>query len=115
MAAIRKTNESSKTRRPPATTPEGRENQLIALAFDLAEKQLTEGTASAQVISNFLKMGTEREKLEREKLRHENHLLATRADQISSSAHMEELYADAIKAMREYKGHEVIEREDDDY
>ena len=36
----------------PALTPEARENQMIALAVDLAEKQLLEGTASSQVITH---------------------------------------------------------------
>lgn len=113
MAATRKTNESSKARRPPATTPEARELQMTALAFDLAERQLTEGTASAQVITHFLKLGTEKEKLEREKLRHENILLETKAEQIASAARMEELYSKAISAMREYSGQSEDSDEDD--
>ena len=98
-------------RQAQARTTEGREKQLVDLAYDLAERQLIDGTASAQVITNFLKLGSEREKLEREKLRHENHLLETRAAQIESGARMEELYADAIKAMTVYQGREVYEDE----
>lgn len=107
MVAKRVDAGNSKPRRPPATTPEARENQMVALAFDLAEKQMIEGNASAQVITHFLKFGSQRAKLEEEKLRHENHLLATRAEQIASSARMEELYSKAIDAMREYTGNEV--------
>ena len=66
------------TKRRPALTPEAREKQLIALAVDLAEKQLIEGTASAQVISHFLKLGSSKETLEKEKLEEENKLLRAR-------------------------------------
>ena len=99
--------------RPPATTPEGRENQLISLAVDLAERQLIEGTASSQVISHLLKLGSTREVLEQERLRHENELLQVKTEQIQSAARMEELYADAIGAMRAYQGTQV--EEDDPY
>ena len=55
-------------RRPPATSVEARENQLISLAVDLAERQLSEGTASSQVITHYLKLGTTKDRLEKEKL-----------------------------------------------
>src|SRR5450756_775277 len=64
-----------RTRRPPATTPRQRENQLIASAIDLAEKQIADGTATSQVLTHFLKLGSGREELERDKLRQENKLL----------------------------------------
>lgn len=93
-----------KPRRAPAKTVEAREDQLIADAYDLAEKQLRNGTASSQTISHFLKMGTAREQLEREKLKRENMLLEARTDQIESGKNMEELYTKAIAAMMEYRG-----------
>ena len=68
MAPSRKDASPSKPRRPPATTPEARENQMVSLAIDLAEKQLAEGTASSQVITHYLKLATSREQLEKEKL-----------------------------------------------
>lgn len=107
MAAIRKPSDPMEPRRRsrPGTTPEARERQLVALAFDLAEKQLADGTASAQVTTHFLKLGSEREKLERQKLKYETQLLETRKNQIESGARIEELYTDAIAAMREYGGH----------
>lgn len=92
------------SRRRPATTPEDREDQLIAKAFDLAERQIEAGTASAQVISHFLRAGTRRERLEQEKLANENILLQARAEAIASQARMEELYKDAIEAMKTYSG-----------
>jgi hypothetical protein len=113
MANRRKTEMPSKSRRPPATTPEGRENQLVALAVDLAEKQLSEGTASSQTISHYLKLGSTREKLEQERLAHENDLLRAKIETLSSMRRVEELYETALNAMRSYAGHESIELSDD--
>lgn len=99
---------SKKSRRPPATTPEARENQLIASAVDLAEKQLQEGTASAQVITHYLKLGSSREKLEQERLANENSLLVAKREAMASAARVEELYGAAIDAMRAYAGHDPL-------
>lgn len=90
-------------KRPPATTPQARENQLINLAVDVAEQQLRAGTASSQVITHFLKLATGREALERVKLEHENELLKARTEQMGSSHRQEELYAKALKAMKTYQ------------
>jgi hypothetical protein len=88
----------------PALTPEARENQMIALAVDLAEKQLIEGTASSQVITHFLKLASSRERLEKEKLEKENELLRAKTEAIESAKRVEELYSDALKTMRSYRG-----------
>lgn len=88
----------------PAETPEARENQMINYAVDLAEKQLREGTASAQVITHYLKLGTQKEKLEREKLELEKELLVAKTEALQSQKHVEELYAEAINAMQVYSG-----------
>lgn len=93
-------------RHAPAKTPEGRENQLISAAIDLAEKQLLEGTASSQVITHFLKLGTEKERLEREKLEQENMLIKEKINAIQSAERIEQLYSDAIAAMKKYGGQE---------
>lgn len=98
----------------PATTVEGRENQLVSLAVDLAEKQLRDGTASSQVMSHFLKLATKREELEREKLVAENTLLAAKVEAMASSSRIEELYSTAIKAMRRYSGQDEDEDEYED-
>lgn len=103
-----------KAQRPPATTPEGRENQLIDAAVDLAEKQLREGTASSQVISHFLKMGSTRERLEQERLANENLLLGVKMEAIASQQRVEELYGKALNAMRSYAGQEPLDLLDDD-
>lgn len=86
----------------PSLTRDAREAQMINLAVNLAEKQLRDGTASAQVITHYLKLGTEKERLEREKLRHETALLESKKHAIENAEHTEELYRNAIEAMREY-------------
>lgn len=92
-------------RRPPATTPEGRENQMISMAVTLAEEQLRSGTASSQVISHYLKLGSSRERLEQERLAGENRLLEKKVEVLESQQRMEELYMSALDAMRDYAGH----------
>jgi hypothetical protein len=104
VAARRRRSEAKETRRKPATTPEARENEMISLATDLAEEQIRAGSASSQVISHFLKLGSTRERLEQERLEHENALLEVKKEQIESQQRIEELYVDAIKAMRSYSG-----------
>lgn len=115
---MRKSTDNSslrdKRRMKPALSPEARENQMISLAVDLAEKQLLEGTASAQVITHYLKLGTMREQLEREKLEKENELLRAKTEALQSAQHIEELYADAIRAMKSYSGVADIEEDIDD-
>lgn len=91
-------------RRPPAKTPEARENQLIALAVDLAEKQLAEGTASSQVISHYLKLATSKERIEREILEHQKELIKAKTEAIKSEKRTEEMYMNALNAMRRYSG-----------
>lgn len=100
--AASKTGTKIKSR--PALTPEARENQLIALAVDVAEEQLRNGTASSQVITHFLKLGTTRAELEKEKLARENELLRAKAKALDSAEEIKVLYADALKAMRNYSG-----------
>lgn len=94
----------AKKRRAPALTPEARENQLIAEAIDLAEKQITEGTASSAVICHYLKLGSTKAKLENEKLQEENKLLRAKTEALESQKNVEQLYKDAIAAMSEYRG-----------
>lgn len=100
--------------RRPAHTPEGRENQLISLAYDEAERQLREGTASSQIITQLLKFGSTREKVEQERLQNENLLMSARIAQIEQSGRIEAMYEEALNAMRSYSGQEVDEYYDQD-
>lgn len=108
-AAVRKISDapSRKVRARPATTPEARENQLIGLAVDLAEKQLVDGTASAQVINHFLRLATVKEQLERQKLEAETRLKVAQVEAMAQAQVTQELYDSAIKAMRSYQGQTV--------
>ena len=92
------------TKGRPAISPEARENQLISLAVDLAEQQLRDGTASSQVITHFLKLGTTRAELEKEKLKLENEKTKAQTMQIRSVDETRKIAEDAIKAMRNYQG-----------
>lgn len=120
MGRPKKSVESSASNsrvRRPAVTPEARESQLISLAVDLAEQQLLDGTASSQVITHFLKLGTSMAKLEKEKLEKENALLRAKTESIESQKRVEELYSNALAAMKRYSGYsndEDMEVYDDD-
>lgn len=116
MARAKKTGKKNEDIFAPALTEAGREAQMISLAFDLAEKRLREGTASSQVITHYLKMGSEKEKLERERLRNENKLTLAKVEALKSAERIEELYNEAIKAMRRYNGSSTdYDEEYDDY
>lgn len=108
MATRRRSNDEvnpkhNKTRRP-ATTPDGRENQMIAMSMDYVEQQIKDGTVSSQVLTHFLKLGSSREKLEQERLAKENEMLVAKTEIMKSAKRVEELYADALSAMRSYSG-----------
>jgi DNA-binding ferritin-like protein len=104
--------EDTPRRRPPATTIEARENQLIALAVDLAEKQLSKGTASSQVITHYLKLGSTKERLEKEILEKQKDLLQAKTESIQSAKKVEELYKNALDAMRCYSGQDGDNNDD---
>ena len=96
---------------PPAITPEGRETQLIALSYDLVEKRLRAGTASAQETTHFLKLGSLTTKIERRILEKQEELITAKTDSLRSAKRSDELFAEAIVAMRAYRG----EPEPDDH
>lgn len=98
---------------PPVLTVEGRENQLIAAAYDLAEKRILEGTASSQELTYFLKIGSSRTALENEKLREENKLLRAKTEALQAQINNEALLDKALKAFRSYRGED--EDEEDEY
>lgn len=105
MRTKTKVAESTLGRQTPATTPEGREDQMIAYAIDLAEQQLRNGTASSQVITHYLKLGSLKEKLDKQKLEEEIKLLRAKTEAIKAEKDRDVLYAQAIEAMRRYTPH----------
>ena len=90
-------------------TPEGQENHLISLANNLVERRLLEGTASSQEVTHFLKLGSRKETLEREKLEEENKLLRAKTESLQSQKRVEELYTEALSAMRRYAGQDGVD------
>lgn len=101
MADIRR------VRSRPASTPEGRENQMIALAVDLAEQQLLSGKASSQVITHYLKLGSTKEKIEKDILEKQKELITAKTEAIKSAARIEELYKNALDAMKSYSSDSI--------
>lgn len=115
MARVKNTESSSMGRLDrPAYTTESRENQMISKAVNLAEKKIDEGTASDGLIIHYLKLGTTKAELEREKLRSENQLLKAKTEALESAKNSEELFAEAIKAMRTYQGVGGRDHEDEE-
>lgn len=94
----------TRAKRAPAKTPEGSENYLISLAVKLAESQLKEGTASAQVITHFLKLGSSKDRIEKDILERQKDLVTAKTDAIKSGRNYEELVSSAIQGMKEYSG-----------
>ena len=91
-------------RRARARTPEAREDELAAHAYDLAEEQIKSGTASSQVITHFLKAGSRRERMEQMRMQHEIELMQVKKEQLEGQKRVEELYVSALEAMRSYSG-----------
>lgn len=113
MAKIKTVNDKNSVPfQRPAMTPDAREKQMIALAMDNAEQQLRDGTASSQLITHFLKLGSQRERLERERLEEENKLLRAKTEALQSAKNIEELYSNAIAAMQDYRGESNSEEGD---
>lgn len=98
---------SDKRRRvKPAETPEGRENQLIALAYDAAEERIRNGTASSAEIVHFLRLGSSKERLDQEDKRKDIELKTAKTEALESQKRIEELYSNALASMRKYSGQE---------
>lgn len=107
MAKVRQNNKKSKEDQPkirPALTPEARESQLISLAVDLVEQRLLDGTASSQETTHFLKLASMKNRLEIQKLQEQNKFLQAKTEALQSAKRIEELYSEAISAMRSYNG-----------
>lgn len=114
MAVKRNTTADSSTRRrQPARTPEEQERIIVGKAIDLVEKQIDQGTVSAQVLSHYVKLAGEKERLEREKLRRENELLEAKVEALAEQKNSSAVYEEALRAMRSYQG--LPDAEDDGY
>jgi hypothetical protein len=105
MARIKAANSKELPKLRPALSPESRESQMAALAMDLVEQRLRDGTASSQETTHFLKLVSSRAKLEQERLRLENDLVAAKTKALANAEEIKVLYEEALKAMRRYGGH----------
>lgn len=105
MKPVKKMDKTSETKKSkPAMTPEARENQLIALAYDLVEQRIRNGTATSQETTHFLKLGSSKARAEKEKMEKEIKLLTAKTEALESQKRVEELYSNALEAMRTYQG-----------
>ncbi len=102
---------SQEVKGKPTTTPEQAENECISLAFKLAKKKLSDGTASSQLITEFVKAGSTKRQAELEKLQKENALLVAKVEALESQKRTEDVYQKALQAMRTYAG----QGDDDEY
>ena len=104
-------NTTSRRRMKPGITPEAREDQMINYAIDLAEQQLLNGTASSQVITHYLKLGSTKERLEKEILEKQKDLIDAKTQTLQSAKRVGELYEEALKAFRNYSGNDEEDEE----
>ena len=112
MARVKTTSETgTNPKLRPAQTPEARENQMAALAMDLVEQRLRDGTASSQETTHFLKLVSSKAKLENERMKLETELIAAKTKALSDAKEIKVLYEEALKAMRRYGG----QGEDEEY
>ena len=111
MATKAKQETSAAKRRPPAITLEARENELISKAVDEAEKRIMNGTASDSLLIHWLRQGTVKMQLEKEKLQADVELARAKSESIAAAQSQKELAAEAIKAMRLYTGQAEYEDE----
>lgn len=102
MAKVKANNDAKGLR--PALTPEAEEDQCIALAYELVKQRLRDGSATSQETTHFLRLGTKESRLKRQILEKEADLITAKTEQLKSQKRIEELYADAVKAMKNYAG-----------
>lgn len=107
-------NSGRKNRNHADRTPEGRENRLISMALDLAEERLRNGTATAQEVVHFLKLGSEKSRVEVEKLELEKKLVEAKTENLKAQRDMATMFNDAMAAMKRYRGDEDEDEYDDE-
>ena len=116
MAKARGVSSSTPSRKVrPAITPEAREQQMIALAVDLVEQRLLDGTASSQETTHYLKLASQKTKLENEKIKLELELTKAKTDSLKSQQRSEEMFKEALRAFKGYSGQGRDDEEEDDY
>lgn len=104
----------TKKKSRPAISAEARENQLIALAYDVAEERLRNGTATSQEVCHFLRLGSMKERKELELLSKKIELDSAKTEALQSAKRIEDLYANAINAFKSYRGDQEEDEDDSD-
>jgi hypothetical protein len=112
MARRNHDEQSAPRRRSPAKTPEERESMLVSMAMERAEQQIADGTASSQLLTHFVKLGSSREQLEQERLRNENEVLRKKVETMEAAVDVKNLMEEALQAFRGYSGKSMDNEED---
>lgn len=102
-------------RRSPAKTPEERESQLISKSLNLIEKQIEDGSISSTVLAIYAKASTERDRLEKDRLRNENEVLKKKVESMEAAIDVKNLLEDALGVFRGYSGRSTVENDEEDY
>lgn len=98
----------------PALTQEALDSQNIALATDLVRERLINGTASSQETTHYLKLGSEKSRLEIEKLKRENELLRAKTEEIKAHKQMNDMIQEALMAFKSYGSSALCSDESDE-
>lgn len=93
-----------------ASTPEGRENELIDMAYNEVARRIASHEATSAELVHFLKMGSEKERLERSKIEAEMELQRAKTVAIEEGRSMEAIAKEAMEAFKRYSG---VEDEED--
>ena len=96
----------------PAISSEARDAQMSALAYDLVEQRMRDGTATSQETCYFLKLSCPQQKLDVEKKKKEIELLEAKTEQIKAAKRLDEVYSEAISAFKLYGGEQDDEEEE---
>lgn len=116
MAEVRRTEVKSTRIKPQsALSAEQRENQIISLAMDEAERRIRDGTASSQLLSIFIKAGSIKEKKELELLEYQKELAKAKTENLQAAQNMNELLVAAMKAFTVYSGETDDDFDEDDF
>lgn len=114
MARPKITNKSGPPKnRRPASSPKAWEDRVLTLAMDVVEEQLRNRTISSAVLAAIIRRASTRERLEEEILEKQKELITAKTESLQSAKRMEELYAEALAAMRRYSGQD--EPNEDEY
>lgn len=91
-------------RLPPAQNRERRVQQLVDLAENLIEERLRKGTASPTETVAIVRLGSEIERANIDRIREHTEYLRAQTEKARSEAVREEMFQAAMAAMSKYSG-----------